>query len=220
MILRSIRTTTWFGGIALVFILVGCSLKGPSPQRQFHFIPPVELAHADPGMDRPQSSRTQSSRPPSARIQIRPLAIAPAFDTHFFTYRMGETELTPDFTHLFAAGPGPMVTNVITQALFQLPGLTRATPPLPPEFRLSGTLVEIYGDFRSVDHPWARISLDLHLEQRTPRGYVTRIQDRFTREIPLAASAPQQLGPAWSKALEQILLDFLEQWQAMSPPNS
>ena len=210
MILRSIRTTTWFGGIALVFILVGCSLKGPSPQRQFHFIPPVELDHAGPGMD----------GTPSSRIQIRPLAIAPAFDTHFFTYRMGETELTPDFTHLFAAGPGPMVTNVITQALVQLPGLTRATPPLPPEFRLSGTLVEIYGDFRSMDAPRARISLDLHLEQKTPRGYVTRIQDRFTREIPLAASAPQQLGPAWSKALEQILLDFLEQWQAMSPPNS
>ncbi len=186
-------------GLVLASLLGGCSLKNPPAQKHFHRIPTLDISNPEAG----------SLLPSPLSLALRPLATAPEFDTHFFLYRLSETEFTPDFYNEFMASPANGITRILRHHLRAQGDLVPATTAQPPQARLSGTLTQIHADVRIPEQPRAVLTLSLLLEYQTKGQYRPWFQKRYNRSLDVSHPTPDLLVQAWARAMAEITSELI-----------
>src|SRR5262245_2457970 len=98
---RSWSRRNVLAAVAAAIAGAGCGLQRASlPQRTFLLQAPA----TDPARD---------ATPPAGVLFVRPVRVAPAFDSRAFIIRRGESEYATDAYHGFLLSPGPMFTDAI-----------------------------------------------------------------------------------------------------------
>lgn len=147
-----------------------------------------------------------------ATLLIKELGIATAFDSHSFIYRVGDDEYINDYYHEFISYPARLVTEKLTRYLcstqhFTISGTSHKKPA---DYRLSGKILRIYGDFREKTSPKAVLEIQMRLEKRGQLKYAVALDKSFHADIALDSTRPEDLIAGWNKAMEQIVQQFMD----------
>ena len=157
-------------------------------------------------------ARPQQAPPAAAGILwVERIRVVPAFLGKNFVYRTGELAYEPDYYSEFLVDPGTLFKEA-TVRLLAAAGLFREVlgkaGPREPDYYLSGTVSELYGDFRPGVPAKAVLAIDFTLERQKTARTETLLRRRYRREIPLAERTPAALARGWNEALGQILGQF------------
>jgi cholesterol transport system auxiliary component len=145
-------------------------------------------------------------------LLVRQFDISPEFETNFFIYQVSQGRFTGDYYNKFMVSPARMISDAVKEALYNS-AFFRSVPASDPSiifFRLSGKIMQLYGDIRNPEHPRAVMSLRLILEQQTDKGFIPVINQVYTASEPTIRDRPAALVQAWNRCLENILADFFK----------
>ncbi|MBU2430498.1 MAG: hypothetical protein KKH99_07380, partial [Proteobacteria bacterium] len=144
-------------------------------------------------------------------LLIKELSIASEFDSHSFVYRMDEFKYTTDFYNEFVAYPAGLITEKISEKLYHSeyfsPFLARRQQDI--SFRLFGKITALYGDMQNRKSPEAVMGIRLILEKKTGDTFTKIFARTYQFREMLSSFEPEQLAAGWSKGLDTITSDFI-----------
>lgn len=144
-------------------------------------------------------------------LMIKELSIASEFDSHSFVYRMDQYKYTTDFYNEFVAYPAGLITEKISEKLYHSEYFSPFSTHRQQDvsFRLFGKITALYGDMQNRKSPEAVMGIRFILEKKTGDTFSKVFARTYqVREI-LSSSEPEQLAAGWSKGLDTITSDFL-----------
>ncbi len=152
-----------------------------------------------------------------ATLLVKELLISPAFDSHAFVYRVSKDTYRTDFYNEFITYPARLITDEFTEnlcgtALFAYP-LTHQKQTI--QYRLSGKITKLYGDFQSPETPKAVLEIRLTLEQNQKNKFAAVLNKTYYFDKPVAAAGPAKLVDGWKKGLESILARFIADYESI-----
>ncbi len=220
------RKNSSFFLILVLILLSGCTGLRQKPPAKNYF----DLNIALPGFDTPMSYRHLSDpvlpaqnlsdagiTGKGATLLVKELLISPAFDSHAFVYRVKKDTYRTDFYNEFITYPARLITDEFTEnlcgtALFSYP-LTHKKQAI--QYRLSGKIIKLYGDFMIPEKPQAVIEIRMILEQNTENAFTSVLNKTYRSNESVASAAPAQLVGGWKKGLESILSQFIADYESI-----
>jgi ABC-type uncharacterized transport system auxiliary subunit len=187
---------------ASVCLLTGCLARPHLDKDSFIFAPPP-----------PSAAKTALG---SRVLGIRTLEVAEPFDGRAFVYRTGESSYDRDPYAEFMVSPTEGLISPIGGWWRQAGGfgaVVEAGSALKPDTLVEIHVGQLYGDFRSSEHPTAVLAMRFVFFD-SPKGIAGKVilQQEYSRAIPLKARTAAALIEGWNQALAQILdsamLDF------------
>jgi hypothetical protein len=187
---------------AALCFLTGCLARPPLDKQSFVFAPPSLAA----------PKTTSGTRV----LGIRTLQVAAPFEGRAFVYRTGESSYDRDPYAEFMVHPAEGMVRPIGSWLRQAGGFSAVAEPgsaLKPDTLVEIQVAQLYGDFRSSEHPTAVLAMRFVFFD-SPYGIPGKVilQQEYARAIPLKARTAPALIDGWNQALAEILdsatLDF------------
>ncbi len=153
----------------------------------------------------------------SHTLLVKELAIASSFDSHSFVYRMSKNEYSTDFYNEFVNYPAKIITEKITERLFDsktfIPALTSLRRDI--QYRLSGRINYLYGDFRDTSDPKSIIEIRILLEQQSEKdGFQLITNKTYLVTESIDSHTPDQLVDGWNRGLGKIISEFIDDFNS------
>lgn len=186
--------------IILLFYTMGCApLKKEHAEKQYY-----DLNIAQNKTDR-ENGRTVSDQRPS--LLVKELLMAPAFDSHAFIYRLRKDNYQADFYNEFIIYPAKLITDKIRESLYNSQHFSKSLNKHKEaiNFRLSGKILNLYGDLITPNTPKAVIEIRFQLEKNSDDGFQSWLNQTYRSEINLPSAQPEDLAAGWSKGLTNII---------------
>ncbi len=149
----------------------------------------------------------------SHTLLVKELTIASSFDSHSFVYRMSKNEYSTDFYNEFVNYPAKMITEKISERLYDtklfIPALTSLKRDI--QYRLSGRIIRLYGDFQDSDNPKSIIEIRILLEQQTEKeGFKLISNKTYLSTESIVSRNPDHLVDGWNTGLGKIISEFID----------
>ena len=152
---------------------------------------------------------TPKAAPGNRVLGIRTLEVAAPFEGRPFVYRTGEFSYDSDPYAEFMVPPAEGLVVPIGSWLREAggsSGMVGAGSALKPDTLIEIQVVQLYGDFRSSEHPAAVLAMRFVFFDAS-NGIPGKVilQQEYSRDIPLKAPTATALVEGWNQALAQIL---------------
>ncbi len=195
-----------------VILFAGCTGFQKQPPVKQYFDLTVNLQTSPENRQNPAARRCQGES-----LLVKELFIAPAFDSHAFVYKVSANRFQTDFYNEFITYPARLITEQLSENLCRSPYFSSSGTQTRRSirYRLSGKITQLYGDLESPDKPRAIIEIRLLLEKRKEGEFSPFLTKTYRLESPIPSGRPEQLAQGWKKGLEQIIRDFLTDYQAL-----
>lgn len=137
-------------------------------------------------------------------LLVRPVRVAPAFDSRAFVVRRGGGEFATDAYHGFLLSPGSMLTEVWAtwvRGLGVFREVTTGGSLVAPSHALEADVVELCGDYREATAPKAVLEVTFRLLH--PLGQRPGVVWQRTRRevVPLRQAGAEELVAGWNEAV-------------------
>lgn len=171
------------------------------PEKRFYMIEAVRPARAG------NAAGAGPRAGAEGLLHVRRIGIAAAYESPSFVYRTAESAWESDYYNTFFIPPDAMLADQITRwmegtGLFRR--VTSAGSQMRGEFLLEGSVLSLYGDYRSAA-PEAVMEIELVLLYDTPEGLTMLHHETYTARESLEGSGPEGLVAAWSRAFSGIM---------------
>jgi cholesterol transport system auxiliary component len=191
-------------GILGFLIMAGCTpFKKDPPVKQF-FDLRIEQVRTDEQIHAMSATAGQT-------LLVKELAISPTFDSHAFVYRTDTNTYQTDFYNEFITYPARLVTDRISEQLYATKFFSQPRTHLKKDidFRLSGKITHLYGDFQHPQSPKAVVGARLSLEKKKNSEFSSAVSHSYRFEVPISSRQPGDLVAGWSIGLNKIVIAFL-----------
>ena len=192
------------GILFLILLTLGCSglQKDPVIKQYFDLKPDVPVSLKN----NPKQGET---------LIVKAFSINPTFDSYSFVYRIGENEYRTDYYSEFICYPSKLITERTSEALY---GTTHFRPALTDDkkdtqYRLSGKITKLSGDFTDKNNTKAAIELMLILEKKDGSIFKPILSNTYTADVAIPDKNPSSLVSGWNKGLSKILNQFITEFQ-------
>ncbi len=195
-------------GMALfLFLACGCTIFTKSP---------IDKNYYDLTINTPANSDKHMGI--GAMILVREFHIATAFDSHSFILRVKNDEYINDYYNEFVSYPAKLITEKFTEHLCASRHFTSVQTATRKDidYRLSGKIMQIYGDFRKTAEPKAIIRLRILLEKKSEDAFAVEISKTYEVDIPIESERSTDLVSGWSRGLLTIIQQFLTEFNQAS----
>jgi len=199
--------------ILIVFLMClnvfhGCgSLKTQYIEKQYYDL----TADLSTGISNDISGSTSNIRLKST-ILIKQFSIDPAFDSHSLVYRVDKIRYIYDYYNEFVSSPAKLVSDKIAETLYASTCFQPALAKKPEdiEYRLSGKIIKLYGDFQNINDPKAIMEIRMILEQKKNRVFQQIISKTYSDAQMISSATPEHLIKGWNRGLSTIMTDFIK----------
>jgi len=150
-------------------------------------------------------------------LLVKEFDISPVFDSHAFVCRVGKNEYINDYYNEFINYPAKLVTEKIAETLYGTHFFKSALTNMRQniDFRLSGKITRLYGDFQNTDDPKAIIEIRMILEQKRNNIFQTISGKTYLTETPVSSLKPDQLILGWNTGLSKIMKQFINDFTSL-----
>lgn len=199
----------------LLILFSGCASLEKEPTIKNYYDLSINLALSSPKISGQRMSDQNQSCKGDALL-VKELLIASTFDSHAFIYRMGENTYQADFYNEFIAYPVKLITEKLTESMYSS---TYFSQPLTHrkqaiQYRLSGKILNLYGDFQIPGSPKAIMEIRLILEKKQENAFASYFNKTYRFEEPIASPSPEDLVAGWNKGLSWIIEQFVLDYQS------
>ncbi len=169
---------------------------------------PIEKKYFDLNIHLPFSDRNTISQ--GASLLVKEFTINPVFDSHSFVYHVGKNEYATDYYNEFVSFPAKLVTEKIAENLYASSHFKSALTNMKQDidFRLSGKITMLYGDFQSINAPKAIIEIRMILEQKTNKNFKVITGKTYLAKEDISSRGPAHLVSGWNTGLLKIVTQF------------
>ncbi|MCD4721112.1 MAG: hypothetical protein K8S13_14830 [Desulfobacula sp.] len=178
---------------------------------------PIEKKYFDLNINLPASNQNSISQ--GTALLVKEFFINSTFDSHSFVYRVGKNEYVTDYYNEFVSYPARLVTEKIEENLYAsslfTPALTNIKQDI--DFRLSGKITNLYGDFQDTNDPKAIIEIRMALEKRVDKTFQVISEKTYRSEENISTHAPAHLVSGWNTGLLKIVTQFINDFQTPTP---
>jgi len=152
-------------------------------------------------------------------LLVKEFLINSSFDSHSLVYQIKKNEYVSDYYNEFVSYPAKLITEKITEYLYTSayfkPALTQMREDI--DFRLSGKITKLYGDFKGKNHPQAIMELRIILEKRTDNSFNAIYGNTYLAREPIPSQTPAHLIIGWNKGLEKSMNRFIRDLKIIDP---
>lgn len=144
-------------------------------------------------------------------VVIEPGKAAPAYEDSFFVYRTNEFQYETDYYNQFIAPPIRVISEAFRQWFTErqsVKGTMAPTYSYAPTLKIIPQLTELYGDYRDLDDPRARCSMQITVLDLEKKKAEVLFDKTYKASIQLKAISPQELFKSWNRGLQKILLEL------------
>ena len=194
--------------VSAALFLTSCGIGKPTPQPTTYVVEPVMPTQQIGVQKVPDALRMGSVR------------MAAPFSGNSLVYRLDDVSYVSDPNQAFIADPGSMLGSKMATWLghsgafksVSQPGINQSAP-----YVLESTVTELYGDFRQGTPPTAVVAVQFALID------VLSVRPRIVYERtieqhePLDAATPDALVRGYSRAVSQILTQFVTELSVQKP---
>lgn len=198
---------------SLLLMITGCAnLQKDAAVKQYYdlkVLPPLPFTPEKKSGEK--SGEKQGGADTGAAVLVKELGVSPSFDSHVFIYQMGPDQYQPDFYHEFITYPAQLITDKLKESLY---ATTLFSQPVTHhrrniDYRLSGKITHLYGDFQDPGAPRAIIGIRLRLEKKEENGFILYSGKNYRFDQPVASMQPKDLVKGWNQGLTRIIVGFL-----------
>jgi hypothetical protein len=170
---------------------------------------PVEKVYFDLNITDPALTNTFVSQ--GNILLVKNFTVNPVFDSHGFVYRIGKNKYVTDYYNEFLSAPARLITDKTAENLYSSSHFTSASGNMQKEidYRLSGKITSLYGDFQDSKHPKAIIELRITLEKNTGSSFELIHNKTYYIKENIISQEPDQLITGWNKGLIKIVSAFI-----------
>lgn len=179
--------------VTLLF-LYGCSQK-PYNKQFYAFQPPVHASQAQPDY---------------GTCEVRSFSVDAPYGTKAFVYRTGRYQYQNDFYNEFIIPPAVMITQDTQNYLSQSGLFERVVPAgsgTAAKYRLTGNILELYGDMRNKSRRQAVVTIALFFTAAQPPEKLL-LAKTYRKQCPLRGIDANGLVGAYETCLDEILRAF------------
>lgn len=146
-----------------------------------------------------------------ASLMIKEFGIHPGFDSHSFIYRVDTGKYRNDFYNEFITYPARLITEKFIEALCKSEKFTMELSDSKKfyEYRLSGKIVRLYGDYFNPDFPKSVLEIRLILEKRRLSSFKPVLIKTYSQVQEITSMTPEQLVSGWNTGIRNIIDQFL-----------
>lgn len=195
--------------LILALILAGCSgLQKTVPVKRFYGL------DVNPGFSS-EDIRGTGVLEAGKSVLVKELRISPPYDSHAFVYKMGPQSYTTDFYNEFITYPTKLISEIIAEQLYTS---VYFSPPVSDrkqsiDYRVSGKITRLYGDFQVTSSAVAVIEIRLILEEKEKDRFTPVFSHTYRHDAHIDLPRPEHLAAGWSKGLEKIMILFLNDYK-------
>ncbi|NOX32115.1 MAG: hypothetical protein GXP56_00035 [Deltaproteobacteria bacterium] len=144
-------------------------------------------------------------------LLVKEFFISPDFDSYSFIYRIGKNKYETDYYNEFLSYPAKLITAKIMESLFATPCFKPAQTDMRQDidYRLSGKITMLYGNFQDRNNPGAIVAIRLSLEKRATNTFQAVFGKTYLSKEPILSATPAQLVSGWNKGLTKIVAQFI-----------
>ncbi|MCK5686714.1 hypothetical protein KAJ27_21430 [bacterium] len=189
-------------------IFYGCgSLKTQYIEKQYY-----DLTTGTPDNTSGSKDCTNSG----STVLIKPFPIDPAFDSFSFIYRVDKTRYVYDYYNEFISSPAKLISDKIAETLYASPHFQSALTKKPEdiEYRLSGKIIKLYGNFQKINTPKAVIEIRILLEQKNKKIFNQVISKIYSGTQTISSASPDDLLEGWDRGFSTIMKTFIKDFKA------
>jgi cholesterol transport system auxiliary component len=187
----------WCFSIASILVLgilvSGCLSKKPINKESYAFdVPPAHKSVA------------ATTAP---LLALRPIFVAPPFDSPSLTYRTGDLSYERDPYAGFLVSPSDTLSTPI-RAMLRNSGKFNVTDPdstLRSQLELEISVTRMYGDFRDKNNPTAALEMRFMVSNSARKPL---FQKTYSRRLPVKARTAAAVVSALNQALDEIVTQF------------
>jgi len=185
--------------LMLVLISTGCTnLDRPNPGKNYYVL----------NTERSAEERTSAK---GTILKVRPVRVAPYFESKELVYRKPDQNFESDFYHQFFSSPGNMLTEeirkwILDSKVFEY--VMEDGSRLQATYVLEVEVQSFYGDYSDIQAPKAILDLKTTLidNQQIPPKIV--FDKEYQYSIPVEQARPQSLIQGWNEALTTYLTEL------------
>jgi len=160
-----------------------------------------------------------STKEENHTLLVKELTISSSFDSHSFVYRMSRNEYSTDFYNEFVNYPAKIITEKISENLYDsgifIPALTSLKRDI--QYRLSGRINRLYGDFQDTSNSKSIIEIRILLERQSEKaGFQLILNKTYLATEPIVSHTPDHLVDGWNRGLGKILSEFMNDFNTRS----
>ncbi len=198
------------GVIICMNAFYGCGgLKKPYLEKQYY----------DLNLDT-QSSSNHINQGDS--LLVKEFSINPAFDSQSLVYRIDKNEYVYDYYNEFVYYPAKLISDKIAETLY---GSVYFTSALAKEqadikYRLSGKVLNFYGDFQDSNAPKAIIEIRIILEQKKDKIFQQIMSNTYRGSETILSAAPDDLCEGWNSGLAKNIIQFINEFAVLNKGRS
>jgi len=186
-------------------VFYGCGgLKKPYLEKQYY----------DLNIDT-QSSSNHTSQ--GGSLLVKEFSINPAFDSHYLVYRIDKSEYVYDYYNEFVYYPAKLISDKIAETLY---GSIYFTSVMTKEqadikYRLSGKILQLYGDFQDINAPKAIIEIRIILEEKRDKIFQQIMSNTYTGSETVLSAAPDHVFEGWNSGLSKSIIQFINEFAVL-----
>ncbi len=146
-----------------------------------------------------------------AILKVRVFQEMPRYRGREFVYRVSDVRYETDYYNLFLVSPGPLLAEATACWLAQggvFERVVDSSSRVRSTHLLEGAVVALEGDYRVKHKPRAVLGLSLTLVDETADLPRIAFQRHYVRSVDIADTRPETLVMGWSKAMQELLVDF------------
>lgn len=136
-----------------------------------------------------------------------------------FVYRIGKNEYETDYYNEFISSPAKMITEKIEESLYKSSYFISAQTKMKQniDFRLSGKITSLYGDFQDTNISKAIIEIRMILEKKTGNTFQIVFEKIYPTEENIPTRAPDHLVAGWNAGFSKIVTQFINDFKSLTP---
>lgn len=167
----------------------------------------------------PYINPSSCDRNQGSSLLVKKFLINPSFDSHSLVYQITKNEYKTDYYNEFISYPAKLITEKIAEYLYASeyfkPALIQMKKDI--DFRLSGKITKLYGDFKDINKPEAVMELRIILEKKTGSTFNAISGKTYLTRVPISSTAPAHLVEGWNKGLEKNMIQFTRDLKFIYP---
>lgn len=166
----------------------------------------------------PSLSNIQNIQTPASlkgTLLVKELEMGAIYRNSAFVYRLDKSRYENDYYNGFVIPPRTIITEAIQEGLLKRGGFTTHDYPGPAQFRLSGKILALCGDYRPGRPPRAVLEIRIFMEKRENSRRWIIISKTYTQARQIPAKTPEHLIEGWNADLDALILDFLKDISAL-----
>ena len=200
------KTVVIFIGFMICMnVVYGCgSLKTPHLEKQYY----------DLNLDMQRSSNYINK---GGSLLVKEFSINPTFDSHCLVYRIDKNEYVYDYYNEFVYYPAKIISDKIAETLYGsayfISALTKEQVDI--KYRLSGKILQLYGDFQDSNAPKAIIEIRIILEEKRDKIFQKVISNTYRGSEAISSAAPDDLFEGWNSGLSKNIIQFINEFAVL-----